>query len=96
MRLKGLGMRGMPRNATVDRPCDIHFIEAWMMERDEVTHCEEWDNVPKSRRHGIMMMDCPQPGCCPTADDINRKCRLGEYGASLMPMPGEYHAKEAG
>lgn len=80
-------MKPFPRNTTVDRPCDIHFIEAWVMEKDEVTHCKEWDNVEKYNRSGIRCMDCPQPSCCPTAEDINKKCRLGEYGASLWPSP---------
>jgi hypothetical protein len=80
-------MRDLPRNVTIDRPCDVHFASAWALERDEVVHCKEWDNVDKGRRHGVLVMDCPQPKCAPTADDINRKCRLGEYGASLMPIP---------
>ena len=82
-------MRDFPRNVTVDRPCDIHFMEAWVMEKDEVTHCEEWENVPRGRRHGILVMDCPQPGCCKSAAEINAKCRLGQYGESLWPIPSE-------
>jgi len=83
-------MRPMPLNVSVDKPCDIHFIEAYVMEKDEVTHCKEWDNVPKVVRNGITCMDCPQekePRCCATEEEINEKCRLGQYGASLHASP---------
>jgi hypothetical protein len=86
-------MKPFPINTTVDRPCDIHFMEAWAMEKTEVVHCKQWDNVKKHVRHGILTMDCPQPGCCPTAQDINEKCRLGQYGASLYASPE--HGKDA-
>lgn len=80
-------MKPFPKNVTVDRPCDIHFIEAWSLEKKEVVRCAEWGRVKKRDRHGILVMDCPQPDCCPTAKDINAKCRLGEYGASLWASP---------
>lgn len=60
------------------------------MEKDEVIHCKEWDNVEHYDRHGILCMNCPQPQCCPTAKEINEKCKLGEYGASLFASPSGY------
>ena len=72
--------RPMP-SVSVDRPCDVHFIEAWCRGMDEVVHCVEWDRVRKVKRGGVVVMDCPQPECCPRLKDIDRKCNLGGYDA---------------
>jgi len=67
--------RKMP-NISVDRPCDIHFIEAYMRGLKETVHCEAWDEVKHKERDGVLMMDCPQPSCAPTDKDIARKCNF--------------------
>jgi hypothetical protein len=77
---------------SVDRPCDVHLIEAYERGMKEVPHCAVWDAVGHSERYGVVVMDCPQPGCCRSEDDIRAKCNLGYWevmrmGESLWPMP---------
>lgn len=81
-------IKGIP-NVSVDRPCDVHLIEAWCRGEGEVLHCEEWGRVPHVVRLGVVVMDCPQPGCAPDEVSIGRKCRLDwrRMGESLWPVP---------
>ena len=72
-------MDTMPQNVSVDCPCDIHFIEAFARNMPESIHCFEWDNVDKVKRSGVLVMQCPQPACCPTEREIDAKCCL-DYG----------------
>lgn len=60
----------------VDRPCDIHFIEALARGMKETVHCKMWGKVKKKKRDGVLYMDCPQPECCPTKEDIDKKCNF--------------------
>jgi hypothetical protein len=69
----------LPNNTTVDRPCDIHFIEAFSRKMPECLHCKEWDSVKKVVRRGVRVMNCPQPQCCPDDQAIAEKCCL-HYG----------------
>ena len=71
-------MKPLPRNVAVDRPCDVHFIEAWCYGKNEVRHCKEWANVQKVNRRGIRVMDCPHD-CAVGADEIGDKCCLKKY-----------------
>lgn len=79
-------------NIAVDRPCDIHLIEALARGLKRVPHCAEWGNVGTHHREGVLVMDCPQPMCAPTAEDIEKKCNLQHWedlrlGESLWPIP---------
>lgn len=79
-------------NISVDRPCDIHFIECYVRDMKEVPHCKSWDSVVHHDRNGVLVMNCPQPSCAPNTKEIDRKCNLEywekrRYGESLWPIP---------
>lgn len=75
-------MNRIPPDTSVDRPCDVHYIECKARGLREAPHCAEWDRVAKFERRGVKLMDCPQPGCAPTEEDIDRKCGLSSWGAN--------------
>lgn len=79
-------------NVSVDRPCDIHFIECCVRGMKEVPHCKEWDSVAHVEKSGVVMMNCNQPNCAQDRKTIERKCNLKywedrRYGESLWPIP---------
>lgn len=69
--------RPMP-NVSVDRPCDVHFIEAYCRGLGESVHCDEWDNVPTTVKQGVVVMDCPLE-CCYKANKNRKMCKLEEW-----------------
>lgn len=79
-------------NISVDRPCDVHFIECCVRDMTEAPHCTEWENVSHIYKNGIKMMNCPQPSCAPNKKSIDKKCNLKywedrRFGESLWPIP---------
>ena len=81
-------------NVSVDRPCDIHFIECVvrnLIKMPEAARCAKWDEVPVIERDGVEIMDCPLD-CCYESNKDRQRCNLqywesARMGESLWPIP---------